>query len=90
MTKRKLSECYQIFGNKIKKLGMNYYIKNNIIICSKNNFNCLFSIIKFKDDILTDRSQKRIFLICYKVIDKKNKNKNNKVNEIFSKIIFNS
>ena len=88
ITKKKLNECYHIFGNKIKKMGMNYYIKNNIITCSKNNFWCQFSIISLKNDALTDKRKKGIFLICYKPIDKKNKN--NKINEIFSKIIFNN
>ena len=89
ITNKKINECSNNFGNKLKKLGMTISQKNNIINCIKNGPAFQITINKFNNNnILTDNSKDVKSLICYKFIDKKNRN--NKFNEIFSKIMFNN
>ena len=74
------------FGNKLKKLGMNCYQKNNIINCSKNGFSCQILINIFKNNSLLENKRNNIRnnLICYKIFDMKNRI--NIIKEILSKL----
>ena len=80
ITNKKINELYSSYGNKIKKFGFNLNQKNNVINCSKNGKGFQFSINKFKN-----KKYEELYVIHY-TFDKK---KNNKINEIFSKIINN-
>ena len=79
---KKIGELYNNSGNKMKKLGINFNQKNNIINCNKNGFGFQIYLNKFKNKKYDD-----LYLICYKAIDKK---RNNKINEIFSKLFLSS
>ena len=85
---KKINECYNNLVAKLKKFGINAYQKNNNIFCNKNGNDCQISIIKFNKDITKNINNNGKYPICYKVFDKKNKNK--KINGVFSKLIFSS
>ena len=80
ITNNKVNECYNSFGNKLKKIGINYYQKKNIFYCNKIGFECQIIVFKYNNNNKN--------LICYKAIDKKKRY--NKINEIFSKLFFNN
>ena len=82
LSNKKASELYNNFGNKMKKLGINFNQKNNIINCNKNGFAFQISLNKFKN-----KKYDELYLLYYKTIDKK---RNNKINIIFSKLFLNS
>ena len=89
ITNKKISECYNTLGNKLKKFGIIISQKNNIINCTKNGLSCQISINKFNNNyIINGNKIDDKFFICYKFYDKKNRN--NKLLEIFSKLIFNN
>jgi hypothetical protein len=91
ITNRKISECFNIIGNRLKKYGINLSIKKNVINCSKNGSEYQIIINKFRnglDCLLKDKNNCSKYIICYKAVDKKIRN--NKINEIFSKLILNS
>ena len=91
ITKRKVSDCFAIIRNKMKKYGINLSLKNNIIVCNKNSWECQISVLKFnngKECLLKDKRNNDKNIICYKAIDKKNRN--NIIYDIFSKLIINS
>ena len=91
ITNRKINECFNIIGNRLKKYGINLNIKKNVINCSKNGSEYQITINKFhngSDCLLKDRNNCDKYIICYKAVDKKIRN--NKINDIFSKLILNS
>ena len=83
ITNRKINECINIIGTHLKKYGINLSIKKNIINCFKNNYECQISVNKLINGINCLLNYDNI--ICYKAIDKKSRN--NKIIEIFSKLI---
>ena len=87
LTNRKINECYNNFGNKLKKLGYTFSQKNNIINCNKNGYSYQVSIIKLNNNFnITDKyTDDKSSVICFKIYDRKKNNKNNKFNEIFFK-----
>ena len=88
LVNKKINECCNNLGYKFKKFGINNYQKNNSLIFCKAGIDCQISVIKFNNDICKNKKNNGKYPICYKVIDKKNKN--NKMNGILSKLIFNS
>ena len=90
ITNKKINECLNIIGNRLRNNGININLKNNLITFGKNGGDCQISIYKIFSGLnclLKDRKNKGKYIICYKALDKKFKN--NKNNEIFPKLIMN-
>ena len=65
MTNKKINELYNNYGNKMKKIGINFNLKNNVINCSKNGFAFQVCINKLKN-----KKYDQLYLLSYKTIDK--------------------
>ena len=87
ISNNKISDFGNIIGYRLKKMGINWYQKRNIIYCQRNGYGCQIIINKFNNIVKNKNNNKN--LICYKIIDKKNRS-NNKTCEIISKMFFNS
>ena len=90
ITNRKINECLNIIGNRLRNSGININLKNNLITFGKNGGECQISISKIFSGLnclLKDRKNKGKYIICYKALDKKFKN--NKNNDIFPRLIMN-
>ena len=71
-------------------MGINWYQRRNIIYCKRNGFGCQIIINKFNNTIVKNKKNNKN-LICYKIIDKRNRSRsNNKTCEIVSRMFFNS